>query len=276
VAISGGIPVTGDAPIRVENLTLEYRVPRHSASSLKETLVRIARRGIAYDLLRAVDGVSFQVDQGEVLGIVGPNGAGKSTLMKVIARVLPPTKGRVRVRGRVSPMIELGAGFNAEQTGRENVILYGTLLGREARYMKTRCAAIAEWAGLTDYLDVPVRAYSSGMMARLAFSVAVDVEPSVLLIDEILSVGDGSFQVKSGERMAELIGGGTSVVLVSHQLPQIVERCDRVLWLDHGVQRALGPPRQVVTAYAEAEGVPLELPEKKTRSLGTDPHGQAT
>ena len=270
MALASGAPVTGEAPIRVEDLTLEYRVPRHSAGSLKETLVRIARRGIAYDLLRAVNGVSFHVDQGEVLGIVGPNGAGKSTLMKVMARVLPPTSGRVRVRGRVSPMIELGAGFNAEQTGRENVILYGTLLGRDARHMKSRCTAIAEWAGLTDYLDVPVRAYSSGMMARLAFSVAVDVEPSVLLIDEILSVGDGAFQLKSGQRMAELIGGGTSVVLVSHQLPLMVERCDRVMWLDHGVLKALGAPREVVTAYAGSVGIPLELPEAEASPAATD------
>lgn len=260
-----------DPPIRVEDLVLEYRVPRHRASSLKETLVRIARRGIQYDILRAVDDVSFSVGAGEVLGIVGPNGAGKSTLMKVLARVLPPTSGRVRVRGRVSPMIELGAGFNAEQTGRENVILYGTLLGRDASYMKSRCAAIAEWAGLSDYLDVPIRAYSSGMVARLAFSVAVDVEPSVLLIDEILSVGDAAFQLKSGQRMAELIGGGTAVVLVSHQLQQVMSRCDRVMWLDHGVVKALGPPREVVAAYAEAQGVPMDPEEDNPvpNQLGT-------
>jgi ABC-2 type transport system ATP-binding protein len=255
----------------VEDLTLEYRVPHHRASSLKEAMVRIARRGIAYDVLRAVDGVSFQVDQGEVMGIVGANGAGKSTLMKVIARVLPPTAGRVRVRGRVSPMIELGAGFNHEQTGRENVILYGSLLGRDASHMKSRCTAIAEWAGLIDYLDVPIRAYSSGMVARLAFSVAVDVEPSVLLIDEILSVGDAAFQLKSGQRMAELIGAGASVVLVSHQLQQIVDRCDRVIWLEHGIMKALGPPGDVVAAYAESVGVPLELNAAGAGSDGPDP-----
>jgi len=263
--------LTAEPPIRVEDLTLEYRVPRHRASSMKEAMVRIAHRGIAFDVLRAVNGVSFSVDQGEVLGIVGPNGAGKSTLMKVMARVLPPTTGRVRVRGRVSPMIELGAGFNAEQTGRENVILYGTLLGRDARHMKSRCTAIAEWAGLVDYLDVPVRAYSSGMVARLAFSVAVDVEPTVLLIDEILSVGDAAFQLKSSERMAELIGSGTSVVLVSHQLQQIVDRCDRAMWLDHGVLKALGPPRQVVAAYAAAVGVPLDLSEEQVDTPEANP-----
>lgn len=244
--------MTHTPSISVERITLEYRVPRHRASSLKETAVRIARRGIAYDLLRAVADVSFEVHAGEVVGIIGPNGAGKSTLMKLIAHVLPPTSGRILVRGRVAPMIELGAGFNPEQTGRENIILYGALLGRDVRHMKSRCNAIAEWAGLTDYLDVPVRALSSGMLARLAFSVAVDVEPDVLLIDEILSVGDVAFQQKSAKRIDELIGGGAAVVLVSHQLQQIVERASQAIWLDHGRIRQVGDPAEVVRAYTRS------------------------
>lgn len=242
----------GPPPIQVEGVVLEYRVPRHRANSLKETVVRIARRGIAFDLLRAVDDVTFSVDRGEVLGIIGSNGAGKSTLMKVMARVLPPTTGRVRVCGHVSPMIELGAGFNGEQTCRENIVLYGTLLGRDARHMRERCTPIAEWAGLSEYLDVPVRALSSGMVARLAFSIAVDVDPDVLLIDEILSVGDESFRHKSAERMDQLIRGGAAVVLVSHDMTQIVARADRALWLDHGRIRALGAPKDVTEAYVEA------------------------
>jgi ABC-type polysaccharide/polyol phosphate transport system ATPase subunit len=247
--------VTEEPPIQVEHLTLEYRVPRHQAGSLKETVVRIARRGIAFDLLRAVNDVSFSVHRGEVLGIVGSNGAGKSTLMKVMARVLPPSAGRVRIRGRVSPMIELGAGFNGEQTARENIVLYGTLLGRDAPQMKARCDKIADWAGLQDYLDVPVRALSSGMVARLAFAIAVDVEPEILLIDEILSVGDEAFRRKSGERMDQLIRGGAAVVLVSHDMKQIRSRADRAMWLDRGRVRAFGSPEEVTTAYIEeAEG----------------------
>lgn len=241
-------PVT-EPPILVEQATLEYRIPRHQASSLKETAVRIARRGIANDLLRAVSDVTFEVHRGEVFGVIGANGAGKSTLMKLMARVLPPTSGRVRVRGRVSPMIELGAGFNPEQTARENVALYGTLLGRDSRHMRQRCEAIAEWAELSDYLDVPVRALSSGMVARLAFSVAVDVDPDILLIDEILSVGDEAFQQKSSERIDELIYGGAAVVLVSHQSQQILKKASRVLWLEKGAARAIGDPETVVRQY---------------------------
>ena len=241
-----------DAPVRVDHVSLVYRVPTYKAGSLKETAVRIARRGIAYDSLRAVNDVSFEVQAGEVLGIIGPNGAGKSTLMKMMARVLPPTSGRVRVRGRISPMIELGAGFNAEQTARENIILYGALLGRDARHMKAHCDQIADWAGLRDYLDVPIRAFSSGMVARLAFSVAVDVKPDVLLIDEILSVGDEAFQRRSSERMSGLIEGGAAVVLVTHQMQQIRARADRALWLDHGRIVLSGDPKKVVTEYEES------------------------
>lgn len=246
-----------EAQIQLDDVSLEYRLPKHRAGSLKEMAVRIARRGIAYDLLRAVDHVSFEVNPGEVLAIIGPNGAGKSTLMKLMARVLPPTAGRVRVRGRVSPMIELGAGFNVEQTARENIILYGALLGREAQAMSARCASIAEWAELSDYLDVPIRAFSSGMVARLAFAVAVDVRPNVLLVDEILSVGDDAFQRKSSERITELIESGTAVVLVSHNTPQVLDKAHRALWLDHGGVQLLGDPKEVVQAYAGSTGTVL-------------------
>lgn len=239
-----------DDPITVENLRLEYRVPRHRSNSFKETAVRIVRRGIQFDRLLAVNDVSFGVAQGEVLGIVGPNGAGKSTLMKVLARVLPPTSGRVRVRGRVSPLIELGAGFNFEQTARENIVLNGALLGRDAKVMKHRCLPIVDWAGLTDYLDVPVRTFSSGMVARLAFAIAVDVEPDILLIDEILAVGDEAFKKKSAERLDDLINGGAAGVLVSHQMTQVVERCARAIWLDRGRVRMTGEPLEVTEAYA--------------------------
>lgn len=240
-----------NALIQLDGVALEYRVPKHHANSLKETVIRIAKKGISYSSLRALDDVSVTVSRGEVLGVVGSNGAGKSTLMKVIARVLPPTAGRVQVRGRVSPMIELGAGFNIEQTGYENIILYGTLLGRDAKTMKERSEAIADWAGLSDYLDVPLRAYSSGMLARLAFSVAVDVTPDVLLIDEILSVGDQVFQEKSAARIQDLIDGGAAAVLVSHQMQQILDKTQRALWLDHGRVCCLGTPEEVVSAYSK-------------------------
>ena len=152
----------------------------------------------------------------------------------------------------VSPIIELGAGFNQEQTARENVVLYGTLLGRDVRHMKAHCAQIADWAGLSDYLDVPIRAFSSGMVARLAFAVAVDVKPEVLLIDEILAVGDEAFQQKSSEKIQGLIRGGAAVVLVSHNMNQIVKSADRVMWLEHGRVRGMGDPSKITSAYSAA------------------------
>ena len=191
----------------------------------------------------------LQVAQGEVLGVIGPNGAGKSTLMKMVARVLPPTEGRVVVRGVVAPMIELGAGFNPEMTAYENIILYGTLLGRTPGQMQERVDAICEWADLKDFVDVPTRSYSSGMLARLGFSVATDVHPEVLVVDEVLSVGDAAFQDKSKQRMLQMIESGAAVLFVSHDLPSILELSNRVLWLDHGVVRGTGQPAEVVAAY---------------------------
>lgn len=246
--------MTDIAAVKAEDVSLIYRLPGYGAGSLKELAVRVVRRRRAVESIQALSGVSLEVFSGQVVAIIGPNGAGKSSLMKLLAGVLPPTGGRVRVRGRVSPMIELGAGFNPEQTGRENVILYGTLLGRSAGHMKARCEAIAEWAELTEYIDVPVRAYSSGMVARLAFSVAVDVKPGVLLVDEILSVGDDAFQRKSGERMDELIKHGAAVVLVSHNMGQVLTKAHQVLWLDHGKVQLVGDPRDVVESYLRSVG----------------------
>lgn len=238
-------------PIEVTGASLVYRLPTHNSSSLKELAIRALRQrgnGRA-DTLKALTDVSFTVKRGEVLAIIGSNGAGKSTLMKLLARILPPSTGRVVVRGKVSPMIELGAGFNPEQTARENIILYGTLLGRSPGDMRQRCEPIVEWAELSEYLDVPVRAYSSGMVARLAFSVATDVDPDVLLIDEILAVGDESFQRRSAERMDQLINGGAAVILVSHSMGDVLSRSHRAMLLDHGRIRCLGSPKDVVEEY---------------------------
>ncbi|MBW3579362.1 MAG: ABC transporter ATP-binding protein [Actinobacteria bacterium] len=216
---------------------------------MKEYTIRLLKRQVEYERLWALTDVSFDVCRGEVFGVVGPNGAGKSTLMKIIARVLPPTEGRVIVRGTVAPMIELGAGFNQEMTALENIVLNGTLLGRDPTTMRERAPAIAEWAGLQDFLDVPIRSYSTGMLARLGFSVATDFQPEVLVVDEVLSVGDQAFQYKSRERIASMIRSGTSVVLVSHDLGTIEEVSDRALWLDHGYVKMLDTPAEVVPAY---------------------------
>jgi ABC-type polysaccharide/polyol phosphate transport system ATPase subunit len=242
--------------ISVEGVSLEYRISRSRTGSIKEYTIQLMKRERSYESLWALDDVSFEVAEGEVFGIIGPNGAGKSTLMKIMARVLPPSKGRVVVRGSVAPMIELGAGFNNDQTGFENIVMYGTLLGRTPDHMRRRAPAIAEWADLSNYLDVPLRSYSSGMLARLAFSIATDIEPDVLVVDEVLSVGDAAFQIRSGERMKSLIARGASVVLVSHNLSSVLELADRAVWLDHGRLLMSGTPEEVVAAYEKSvEGV---------------------
>ena len=235
--------------IDVENASLAFQLTRDRAGTLKEFAIQTVKRKVRKEQLWAVRDVSFTVDPGEVLGVIGPNGAGKSTLMKMVARVLPPTEGRVVVRGVVAPMIELGAGFNPEMTAYENIILYGTLLGRTPGQMQERVASICDWADLNDFIDVPTRSYSSGMLARLGFSVATDIHPEVLVVDEVLSVGDASFQEKSKHRMMELIDHGAAVLFVSHDLETVKKLSNRVLWLDHGTVQGLGGPREVVSAY---------------------------
>lgn len=244
--------MTPEAVVMVEDVSLAFRIGRSQVGTLKEHLINSMKGNTSYEKLWALKGVSFEVRKGEVLGIIGPNGAGKSTLMKIIAQVLPPTSGRVRVDGSIAPMIELGAGFNSEMTGVENIVLYGTLLGRDPSEMRTRVDAIAEWAELQEFIDTPIRNYSSGMLARLGFAVATDLRPDVLVVDEVLSVGDESFQSKSGKRIESMIADGTSVVLVSHVLGTVSELADRVLWLDHGTIVKEGNPVDIVASYRES------------------------
>ena len=241
------------APIEVSDVTLRYRLDRNRVGTVKEAAVRFVKRDHSYESILALDGVTFTVSPGEIFGVIGPNGAGKSTLMKIIARVLPPSSGRVIVRGSVAPMIELGAGFNPEFTARENVIIYGALLGRDPKFMRERVDVIVEWAGVADFVDIPVRTFSSGMKGRLAFSVATDIEPDILLVDEVLAVGDQAFRKKSEARMNELISGGASVVVVSHALGLVRRLSQRVMWIDSGRVKMIGPAQEVVDAY-EASG----------------------
>ena len=199
------------AVIEVKNVRLTYRVLMNRTGSLKE-LFRDAIKGrVRINNYVALDDVSFTVEKGEVVAILGKNGAGKSTLLKVLARVLPPTQGTVQVNGAIAPMIELGAGFHPELTGAENVVFYSTLLGRDIKKTRAKLTEIGEWAGVTDHMNFPLRTFSSGMVARLAFSTATAENSEVLLVDEILAVGDASFQEKSRNRMMELIGSGAAV-----------------------------------------------------------------
>jgi ABC-type polysaccharide/polyol phosphate transport system ATPase subunit len=238
--------------IEVKNVDLNYVIRHGRATTLKEAAIS-AIKGINLDItVNALTDVSFTVDRGEVLAIIGHNGAGKSSLLKLIARVLPPTSGIVKVNGSVAPMLELGAGFNPELSGEENILLFGVLLGNRTKEMQSKVADIAEWAGLTEQIKLPLRTYSTGMVARLGFAVATFRESDVLIVDEILGVGDAEFQEKSKAKMKELITRGEATILVSHDLSTVESLATKVLWLDHGKQFMLGSPSEVLDVYRKA------------------------
>ncbi len=247
-----GLANDRDAMIWLENVTVEYRVPREPIRTFKEYAIRLLKGGIKHEEFSALRGVSFNVRRGEVFGIVGHNGAGKSTLLKVISRVLKPTHGRVVVRGRVAPLLELGAGFHPELSGRENIFLNGALLGYTRAEMAALFDDIVDFAELEDFIDAPLRTYSTGMGARLGFAVATAARPDVLLVDEVLSVGDERFQEKCAARMTEFRQSGTTVLLVTHDTRLVLGMCDRALWLDHGALGLVGAVDDVVEAYHEA------------------------
>jgi ABC-2 type transport system ATP-binding protein len=237
------------AIIEVKNVNLTYRVLMNRTGSLKE-LFRDAIKGRARVIdYVALKDVSFTVDKGEVVAILGGNGAGKSTLLKILAGVLPPTNGTSKVNGRIAPMIELGAGFHPEMTGAENVLFYSALMGRNLKTVKQRTQAIGDWAGVSDHMGFPLRTFSSGMIARLAFATATDEVAEVLLVDEVLSVGDADFQTKSKDRMESLITSGAAVVLVSHDMHSVRTLADRAIWLENGHVKMIGKASDVVDAY---------------------------
>jgi ABC-type polysaccharide/polyol phosphate transport system ATPase subunit len=237
--------------IRFENVVIRYRVPRGGSRSLKEHMIRRVMKRLSFDEFLALRGVSFSVADGENVGVIGRNGAGKSTLFKAIARVVRPAEGRVIVHGRVAPLLELGLGMNGELTGRENVMLQGALLGFSRASMQERLPRITDFSELSDFIGAPMRTYSTGMVARLAFSVATDVDPDILLVDEALAVGDERFRTKCQERMTKFRTAGKTVMLVSHSLEQVRQGCSRALWLDHGSIVADGPAGPVADAYHE-------------------------
>lgn len=235
--------------IVLEDVHVRYRVHRQEIRSFKEFVIRYAKRELEYLDVRALDGISLRIQPGEVLGVLGQNGAGKSTLMRVLALVLPPTSGKVSVQGRIAPLLDLYSSFAAELTGRENIYLTGAILGLGRKEMDRRFDAIVDFAELCEFIDAPMRTYSSGMMARLGFAVATSVDADVLLVDEVLAVGDEQFQAKCQARMSDYQRQGATIVIVSHSPDVISKICDRALWLDKGHARLLGDAREVALAY---------------------------
>jgi ABC-type polysaccharide/polyol phosphate transport system ATPase subunit len=240
-----------DDVIRLENVSVVYRVPHERINTFKEYAIRWIQGKVKHQVFWALKDVDLTIKKGEIFGVVGQNGAGKSTLLKLVARVLCPTKGRVWVKGHVAPLLELGAGFHPELTGRENVILNGAMLGFSRREMEEKFTQIVDFAELWDFIDAPIRTYSSGMTARLGFSVATDVNPTVLLIDEILAVGDEAFQRKCIARIQSFQEKGLTILLVSHHMGTILEMCQRAAYLSHGRVEAIGDVAQVIKAYRQ-------------------------
>jgi len=237
--------------VLLDSVSVRYRVPREKTRSFKHHAIRWLKRELVYESFWALDEVTLHVARGEVFGIIGPNGAGKSTLLKLIARVLRPTAGRVRVFGQVAPLLESAAGFDPELTGRENVYVFSAVLGNRRLDTVARFNSIVEFSGLEQFIDAPVRTYSSGMYARLAFSVATAIAPDILIVDEVLSVGDAEFQRRSGERIEQFRRDGATIIMVSHNLKEIERLCSRAAWLEHGRLKATGLAADVVAAYED-------------------------
>lgn len=235
--------------IKVENVSVRFMMAQEIIQSLKEYTTKFLTRQIRYEEFWALNNVSFEVERGEVVGIIGRNGAGKSTLLKIISGILRPTEGSAVCHGKIVPMLELGSGFDHELTGRENIFLNGAILGYSKPFLEEKYQEIVDFSELRKFIEVPLRNYSSGMLMRLAFSIAAVVNPEILIVDEILSVGDAGFQEKSKARMLEMMGGGTTVLFVSHSLEQIREMSNRVVWLDNGSIKMIGEVNKVCDQY---------------------------
>jgi len=241
--------------IEVEHVTMKFRMSDEPLNSLKEIFTTALKGKLRFNEFLALDDVSFTLEKGKTLGLIGKNGAGKSTTLKLISGILKPTKGVIRTYGNIVPMLELGAGFDLELTGKENIYLNGAILGYSKEYLESKYDEIIEFAEIRDFIDMPIRNYSSGMMARLAFSIASVVQPEILIVDEILAVGDVAFQEKSFNRMKELMSGGATVLFVSHDLEKIEEMCDKVIWLNKGKVVMFGDTEEVCAAYRKATGI---------------------
>lgn len=235
--------------LRLDNVSVRYRIPNERITTLKEYAIRFLQQRIHYRDFWALRGINLEIYRGEIFGIIGRNGAGKSTLLKVISRVLAPTEGRIWINGRISPLLELGAGFHPELTGRENVFLNGTLLGHTRRNIESKMDDILDFAELGNFIDAPLRTYSSGMVARLGFSVATAWKPEILILDEILAVGDEAFRTKCQVLLQAFRDNGTTILLVTHDMNAVRSLCTRVVWLDNGIIKDIGFAEDVISQY---------------------------
>ncbi len=240
-----------DTILKVDNIGIRFRMATERVDSLKEYAVKLAKRELRYKEFWALKDVSFQLKTGERLGILGLNGAGKSTLLKIIAGVLKPTEGSVQMNGKIVPLLELGAGFDAQYTGAENIYLYGAMLGYSKAFLKEKFDEIVEFSELGDFINVPLKNYSSGMKARLGFSIATIVEPEILILDEVLSVGDARFKKKSEKKIKDMFDKGITVLFVSHSIGQVRSLCDKAIILEKGRLIAQGDVETVTAIYEE-------------------------
>lgn len=235
--------------VRVEQAVIRFNIASERIDNLKEYFVKLVRRELMFKEFLALKGIDFEVQKGEAWGIIGTNGSGKSTLLKLICGILKPYKGRVQVNGSIAPLIELGAGFDGDLTARENIFLNGAVLGHDKKFMREHFDEIVDFAELWDFLDMPIKNYSSGMAARMGFAIATMVRPDILICDEVLAVGDYAFQQKCERRMGEMREQGTTLLYVSHSIESVKSVCNKALWLDKGVVKMRGEVNEVGDAY---------------------------
>lgn len=244
--------IDDNVAIRVTNLSMDFKYSKDKIDSLKEYIIRTIKRDKRKSRkVRVLDNINFEVKRGEKLGILGFNGAGKSTLLKIISGIYEPSEGEVKINGKIAPLLELSAGFDKNYTGRDNIYLNGAFLSMDKKYLDSKIDEIIEYSELGEYIDVPIKNYSKGMKAKLGFSIATLIEPDILIIDEILSVGDIKFRKKSGKKINEMMAEGVTVILVSHSIRQVKRICDRCIWIDDGKLVMEGPAEEVCNAYIE-------------------------
>lgn len=240
-----------DVVVQVQDVSMHFNLMEEKVDSIKEYVVKLVKGKLLYNDFIALDHISFEIRRGDILGIIGFNGAGKSTLLKILAGVLTPTNGNVTVKGSVAPLIEVGAGFDPELTARENIFLNGAILGYSRSFIQSKFDEIIEFAELKDFINVPVKNFSSGMYARLGFSIATVVKPDILIVDEVLSVGDFRFQEKCEKRIQRMIQDGVTIILVSHEIRMIEKLCNKVLWLEHGKMKKMGYSELICKEYKD-------------------------